>query len=242
MPSAVPVVGPFAALFLLVSVSLAAEIDFGAGVDYETGIASGLAGASMANPGNAPLQQYMPVIFLEQVFRNRRTQGAFGYDLNVSWAASEDPAYVDAYRPFALAYSGGANPNGDPGISGINPELFLGADLAYHFPAAGPLDVALSAGAVGWQDIGDTSQIELPISAGVALQTAVALTLRLGGFFIQGKGLWRPYFWEAAAAGGAGTPSPLGTYGVMLLGGFSLPSTLPGYRARGPSGSRGGYR
>ena len=176
MRRAAPFTSPFAVLFLLVSVTLTAETNFGAGVDYETGSVSGIAGAAMANPGNAPLQQYMPVIFLEQVFRNRRTQGAFGYDLEVSWAASEDPAYVAAYQPFELAYSDGANPNGDPGISATNPELFIGGDLAYHFQAAGPLDVAVSAGATGWEDIGDTSQIDLPVSAGIALQTGVALT------------------------------------------------------------------
>jgi hypothetical protein len=215
------------ALVVVASASLGAETNFGFGIGYETGSVAGVPntsamGATTTNPGNTPLLQYMPEIFLESVFRHNPAEGALGIDIVLSWSMTEEPAYVAAYQPFEYVYSDYTNPAGDPGITSNNPELFLGADLSYHFPRLGPLDIGILVGGLGWTDIGDTSQVDLPISAGIAAQAGGELTLHFGGIFIQGKALYRFYYWEAAAVGGGGTPAPLGTYCFIALAGFSF--------------------
>jgi hypothetical protein len=216
------------ALLLLVSAAIAAETNIGVGIGFESGSVTGSPpssddwGATTTNPGNTPLLSSMPTFFFESIFRRRPTAPAFGLDFAVSWAMSQDAAYVAAYQPFLETYSGNPYATGTPGISSSNPELFVSADLSYHLSQMGPLDLGILIGGVGWQDIGDTSQVDLPISAGAAIQAGAELTLHFSGIFVQARGLYRFYWWEAAAVGGGGTPAPLGTTCIAILAGFTL--------------------
>ncbi len=197
------------------------EFRFGAGIGYETGSVAGNPpassdwGATTTDPGNTPLLDTMPQIYAEFINRD----SGFGADVLFSWAMTESPNYVKAYQPFYETYSG--NTQGDPGVSADNPEYFFTADLTYHLPRIGPLDLEVFAGDTIWTGSGN-SNADLPISAGSDFQAGAAVTLKfLDNFFVQARGSWRFYSSESAAVGGGGTPVPLGTYDIAILGGYA---------------------
>jgi len=142
-------------------------------------------------------------------------------DLILSWAMSEDHSPVTSYQPPASPYSGVVT-NASPPVMGSGTEQFAEAQLSYSIPTVAPLGVALLAGCASWQDVGATSATDLPMSAGIAAQAGMTVTLKLGNLFLQGVGLWRPFGWAAGSAAGSGTEGPYGSYSLMALGRFSL--------------------
>ena len=219
----------FAVLVLISAVFLRAEFKFGFGRGSEMGSiqgappGSGNSGATTTSPGNTPLLSLMPQVYIESVFRRRLAQGSFGADLIISWATVASSEYVKAYQPFYQVYSHNYGTMGDPGVSSLTPELFITADLTYHFPVFGPknlIDLEVFAGGGFWTMLGDKSNILLPISPGYFAQAGSAIQVNFGHFFLQGRGSYRFFFYDVAAVGGGVTPAPLGNYNIMALVGL----------------------
>ncbi len=92
------------------------------------------------------------------------------------------------------------------------PEVFLGTNASYFFPKAGPVEFAALLGACGCQDYHKLAE-------GVAAQAGLEASVHFGSFFIAGRGLYRFF----SSTGTSGVPVPVGTYGLVLLGGYTLP-------------------
>jgi hypothetical protein len=210
----------FAALMLMSAVFSRAELKFGFGWGSEMGSAPG---SPTANPGNTPLLSGMPQLYIESVFRRSLTQGSLGVDLFLTWATHAGTDYLDAYQPFYQYYTGDYWNLGDPGLSTMTPELIITSDLTYHLPAFGPnnlVDLQVFGGGGLWMNLGDSSNVPLPISPGFFAQAGAAVQLNFRPFFIQGRGALRLMFSESALAAGGTTPVPLGNSSLMVLAGF----------------------
>ena len=153
-----------------------------------------LGGGVSYEGGNTPLSPVLAQVFIQEIYRVAPWE-VFGLDLVVATA----PVHNDTYA--------------NQGMS-AGPELFLGADATYRFPALGPAEFALLIGGCGFQDYENRVN-------GSAAHAGLEVTLNWGSFFVQARGLYR--FFSSTGLGGQ--PIPIGLYSVALLGGYSVSTT-----------------
>ena len=153
----------------------------------ETGVGAGVS----YEAGNTPLSPVLAQAVIEQVYRVAPWQ-VFGLDVVVATAPVQNGTYA------AQGMSAG-------------PELFLGADASYRFPAIGPAELAALIGGAVFQDYENRVN-------GSAAHAGVEVTFHLGRFFLQGRGLYRFY----SVTPGNIQPIPIGMFSVALLGGYTI--------------------
>ncbi len=147
-------------------------------------------GGASFETGRPPISPVIPQFFVQVIYRVAPWQ-TFGLDLAV------------AVSPFQ-------NGSFDNGVA-AGPLVGFGADAAYMFPRIGVVEPAVLIGGWGFNDYHNR------VNGSVA-QAGVAATMQVGGFFIQGRALYR--FFSTAGAGYA--PDPLGLLSFALLGGITL--------------------
>jgi len=140
--------------------------------------------------GNSPISSVLPLIFVETVFPIQPWE-TFGLDFSIAAAPASSASYFN-------------------GLS-AGPELFFASDLFYRFPPLGPAELSVLVGVVAFKDYENRVN-------GIGAQTGLAATFRIGSFFIQGRGLYRP----AATTGIAQAPIPLGAESLGVVGGYSF--------------------
>lgn len=126
----------------------------------------------------------------------------------------ENVYHVDSWETFGLDLIIATSPFENTSfVNGLaaGPEVLFGTDMSYRFPYVGPVEFGVLAGAWGFQDYHNNVN-------GIAAQTGLEATLHLGTIFIQGRGLYRFF----SSTGYRGNPVPLGTYGFVILGGYSF--------------------
>jgi hypothetical protein len=157
-----------------------------AGAGAEINLGAGTA----VEAGNSPLSLITPQIFVENIYHVGSWE-TFGIDFVIGGSPSSNASYTN-------------------GLS-AGPELFFGADMSYHFPYIGPVELAVLLGGWGFQDYENRVN-------GVGAQTGLAATVHFGSIFVQGRGLYRFY----SSTGFTGAPVPLGVFSFAILGGYSF--------------------
>lgn len=119
------------------------------------------------------------------------------------------------WNTFGLEFFVGVSPAQDSSYANglaAGPEVFLGTNASYFFPKVGPVEFAAILGVFGFQDYHKLAE-------GVAAQAGLEASVHFGTFFIAGRGLDRFF----SSTGTSGVPVPVGTYGLVLLGGCTIP-------------------
>ena len=126
----------------------------------------------------------------------------------------EDVYHVGSWETFGLDFVFATSPLENTSFANgqaAGPELFFGTDLSYRFPPVGQVEPGVLLGAWGFQDYHNNAN-------GIAAQTGLEATLHLGTIFVQGRGLYRFF----SSTGIKGSPGPLGTFGFVILGGYTF--------------------
>jgi len=118
---------------------------------------------------------------------------------------------VGPWQAFGLDLAVAASPvSSSYGVTS-GPFVSVGADAAYLFPMLGPVEpMAL----VGGEAFGDYHRRV----NGAAAQVGAGATMRVSGFFVQGRLLYRFF----SSTGTYGPSEPLGIVSIALLGGVTL--------------------
>ncbi len=172
------------------SLAIAAAILFAPAL---AGAEIGVAAGASYEAGNTPISPVLPQVMVEAIYRVAPWQ-VFGLDFVAATAPIQGAGYTKQ------------------GLS-AGPELFLGVDASYRFPAVGPAEFAALIGGCVFQDYENRVN-------GSAAHAGVGVTFHIGKFFIQGRGLYR----FVSSTGPSGQPIPVGAFSVALLAGYTITS------------------
>ena len=146
-------------------------------------------GGASFETGRPPIFPVIPQLFVQNVYRVAPWE-VFGLDASIAFAPS--------------------NGSFDKGAA-AGPLVCVGVDASYIFPGIGPVEPAVLIGGWAFQDY-------LNRVNGSTAQAGLGATVRIAGFFIQGRALYRFF----SSTGISAAPQPLGIVSIALVGGVTF--------------------